>query len=99
MTTTVPLPPDEEATRQQMVHTLRMERLALARHIHDRDFTPVGHLNRLVMVNVNITLLEQMRKPFPSGLPEPSLKEIEARGLDWFWEEWREDDEIDTDTL
>lgn len=48
-------------------------------------------------LTAKIDLLKSMRNPFPDFRREPSLEEIEARGLAWYWEEWREDADIPDD--
>lgn len=99
MTNDVPTPPEREKIRQQTVHALRMQRIDLARKLKSSDFTDTLSVVELMNVNAKIEVLKSMREPTPDTNDEPSIKEIEARGLNWSWEEWRDEEDEEPEQL
>jgi hypothetical protein len=96
MTTNVPTPPDGEKTRQQLVHSLRAQRVRWARMLSESDFTDKKAASMLVEVNAKIDILKYLRTPIDAE-DEPSLEEITNRGLNWYWEDWSDLGDEDDD--
>lgn len=101
MTTRVPTPPEGEQRRQKMVHSLRMARVAAAKDLYRSAYTDTDAMLYIIQINAQISALRSLKEPFPEGedIDEPGLEEIESRGLNWYWEEWRVEDEEDDDDV
>lgn len=77
--------------RQQAVHALRAKRLELSARLRSTDFTDNKAASQLVEVNAKIDALKWVREGGPDLNEEPSLSDIADRGIEWYWEEWREE--------
>lgn len=90
MNTNVPAPPSAEAARQKIIHSLRVERVRLARAVKESEFTDNQGLFALANTNALIEGLRYAKEGYDMT-PEPTVAEIEARSVLWYWEEWREE--------
>lgn len=83
--------------RQQHVHGLRQARVSWVKKLQEQNYNDTDALGHIIHINGQIDMLKKIREPYPDFKPEPTVEEIEARGLSWYWEEWREDADIPED--